>query len=423
MLIALGTLALWLVNNNANFHIRVIDALFTITSAVCVTGLAVVDTGKDISFGGQLVLLLCIQLGGLGVTTATTALPMLLGVNFNFRARMLIAGGLGMDTPQGAVRLLRMVLKYTIIIELIFMLPLFIGFMRTENFLRALYLALFHSVSAFCNAGFSTYSNNLEGFYDGFFVPFSVMALIIAGGIGFPVLFELQHFMKNKGDYKFSPYAKLVMYTTSALLVLGTALFYFSEMNEAFAGMPEHLQWWNALFAAVTPRTAGFDTVSYAKFSGMGIAVTIFLMFVGASPSSTGGGIKTTTFGVLIRASWCEIRNHPNTTLWQHEIPSSTERKAISVATVYLTTLFIGILILDIVDAHPFEELIFEAFSAMGTVGLSMGLTPHLTDAGKIVIILLMFWGRVGIVAFLFGIFAENKPISIHYPETKLPIG
>ena len=420
-LIVTGTLALWAANRLAGQPLSLLDALFTSTSAVCVTGLSVVDTGKALSLPAQGVLLVLIQLGGLGVMTATTALPLLLGLKIDLRQRLLFAGGLGLDTPQGAVRLLLTVLGYTLAVEALMALPLFWGFLQREPAGRALYLTVFHSVSAFCNAGFSPYSDNLESFAGTFWVPGAVMALVVLGGLGFPAAAELRAYLRRR--HPLSAYTRLVLVTTGGLILVGAVLLALSEWNRAFRDRPPLLKGWNALFHSITPRTAGFDTVSMQRFSGLGLGITILLMFIGASPASTGGGIKTTTFGVLLACSWTEVRGEEETVLWGRRVDGRTQRKALALSFLYLATLFMALLGLCLFEPFSFRDLLFEAFSAMGTVGLSVGITPKLSPEGKMILVFLMFWGRVGIVTFLYGILAGSRPGKVHYPPAQMPIG
>ena len=420
-LITAGTLVLWAVDRLSGHPLSLLDALFTATSAVCVTGLAVVDTGRDLSLPAQGVLLLLIQLGGLGVMTATTALPLVFGMKIHLRQRLLFAGGLGMDTPQGAVRLLSTVLRYTLAVEALMVAPLFWGFLQREAPGRAAYLAVFYSISAFCNAGFSPYGDSLETFAGTFWVPGAVMVLVVLGGLGFPVAAELRACARRR--HALSAYTRMVLVVTAGLILLGTVLLAFSEWDRAFRDLPPLLKGWNALFHSITPRTAGFDTVALRSFSGLGLGITLFLMFVGASPASTGGGIKTTTFGVLLACSWKEVQGEEETVVWGRRIDPRTQRKALALTVLYLATLFLAVLGLCLYEPFSFRDLLFEAFSAMGTVGLSVGITPRLTPEGKMILVFLMFWGRVGIVTFLYGILARTRPGKVQYPSAQMPIG
>ncbi len=418
-----GTLLLW-GNSGPVRPISLLDALFLSASAVCVTGLSPLDVGRALSPSSQVLLLLLIQLGGLGVMTVTTALPLLMGQRIGLRGRILFSGGLGIDSLQGAVRLLRRVLLFTLLIEGGGAFLLFWGFLPGRGVGEAAWLALFHSVSAFCNAGFSPFSDSLESFSGAFLVPGTLMGLILLGGIGFPVLSELVARRSRPGT-PLSPYARIVLRTTGLLLLGGTVLLASTEWNRAFAGFSPGLKLWNALFASVTPRTAGFDTVSYANFSGAGIAITILLMIIGASPSSTGGGIKTTTLAVLCRMAWADLTRKGEVELFARRVEFDTIRRAWALTLIYVWTLFAAAIVLSFLEPFPFAELLFECVSAMGTVGLSMGITGKLTPESKLVLVCLMFWGRVGIVTFFYGVLSRGASAGgrVTLPSARVPIG
>lgn len=391
------------------------------TSAVCVTGLAVVDTGMALSFPSQIVVLFLIQLGGLGVMTASTALPLLLGQRVGLRQRLLFAGGLGMDTPSGAVRLLLQVLKITLILEGIGVLPLFGVFVGKYSAGQALYLAIFHSVSAFCNAGFSPFADSLVGYSGTFWVPGAIMALLFLGGLGYPALVEMQAFVMRKE--RFSPYVRLVLSMSLLLGGLGAALLLVIEWDGALAGLSPLLKFWNALFHSLTPRTAGFNTLPMGSLSAAGLALTVLLMVVGASPASTGGGLKTTTFGVLLAASWSNLRGEEDVVLWRRRIPFWIVSRALTLFCLYLGTLFLGSLVLTL-SGEPFLDGVFEVVSALGTVGLSLGITPGLSVFGKLVMVLLMFWGRVGLLTFMYSLLLDRTVKGrVSYPDTDIPVG
>ena len=384
--------------------------------------MSVVDTGTFLTFPSQLVVLLLIQLGGLGVMTATTALPLLMGQKIDLRRRLLFAGGLGLDTPAGAVRLLFQILKLTLLFEGLGTLWLFVGFWGDEAPMRAFYLALFHSVSAFCNAGFSLFASNLEGYATTFVVPSAVMILVVVGGLGSPVLIELGHRLRHGG--RLSPYCRLVLLMTTVLIGLGTFLFSLTEGQEAFRTFPWPLKLWNALFHSVTPRTAGFDTVSLSSFSAPGVALTVLLMLIGASPASTGGGMKTTTIGLLLASTWTDLRGKSEVVLWGRRIPHWTLTRATSLFFLYLGTLFLSSFLLALMEPHSFLTLFFEAVSALGTVGLSLGVTADLGSGAKLVLVLLMFWGRVGLMTFLYGLLLEGHGGGkVSYADTDVPVG
>ncbi len=422
-LILTGTLLLWAFNLKAPTPVSLLDALFLATSAVCVTGLATVDIGTVLTIPSQLVMLCLIQLGGIGIMAAATSFSLMIGARIGLRERLFLAGGFGIDSPQGVVRLLRLVLKYTIIFESLGALLLLYGFLEGgEPFGRALYLSVFHSISAFCNAGFSVFSDNLASFSTNLLIPGTVMLLVVIGGIGFPVMMELHHY--RLGNRKFlSPYTKTVLASTAILIALGALLITLSEWSRSFAHLPYWARFWNGLFGSITARTAGFETISYAKWSTEGLVLTLLLMFIGASPSSTGGGLKTTTFTVLLWSAWTEIRDEEEVVIWNRRIDPRTIRRALAMAFVYVFTLFFCSSLLAIFEHQPFSKLVFEAVSALGTVGLSRGITSQLSDAGKIVIILLMYWGRVGLLTFTYLIVRQEKHTNVHLPVTRIPIG
>ncbi len=426
-LILAGAFVLWWIQQIAGKTISFVDCLFTATSAVCVTGLTVVDTGKGFTLASQFVIMILIQLGGLGIMTVATAMRLAARQRINLQQRFYFAGGLGTDTPQGAVRLLKRVIRVTFAIEAAGAAFLFVGFIRHgESWLRAAYLAVFHSVSAFCNAGFSPYTDNLEGFATSWIVPGIVMALIVVGGIGYPVLDEVidRYCRKCEKKKTFSVSTRLVLRSTALLIAIGAGLLLFSEWNGAFKEMPLVYKAWNALFASITPRTAGFDTVHYAHFTGPGLAITVILMVIGASPSSTGGGIKTTTIGVLVVTVLDYLKERNEVRLWERSVELKTIQRAIALFFVYITTLCVAAVLLNFIEEKtPFYNVFFEVASALGTVGLSRGATPTFSDPGKIVLTCLMFWGRVGLITFFYTLVSQERKVHIHYPETNIPIG
>ncbi len=421
MLIGTGTFLIWLFNLSLR-PIALVDALFTATSAVCVTGLVVVDTGDFLTVPSQVVVLLLIQLGGLGVMTASTALPLLLGQKIDLRRRLLFAGGLGLDTPSGAVRLLLQILKMTLLCESVGALWLFFGFIRETTLLRALYLAVFHSVSAFCNAGFSLFPSNLHGYSQAVVIPLTIMVLIVAGGLGSPVLIELYHRLRYGGGL--SSYCKLVLVMTASLVAGGSLLLLLTEWQGAFGDLPVRWKFWNALFHSITPRTAGFDTISLSRFSSSGVALTVLLMLIGASPASTGGGMKTTTVGLILVSTWTDLRGKGEVVLWGRRVPHWTLTRATSLFSLYLGTLFLSSFLLALMEPFSFGLLFFEAVSALGTVGLSLGVTGELGTLAKLVLVLLMFWGRVGLMTFLYGLLLEGPGGGkVSYADTHIPVG
>ena len=421
LLIAAGTLLLWAFNSRSSVPLNFLDALFTSTSAVCVTGLIVVDTGKDLTLASQWVVMLLIQLGGLGVMTAATTTMVLLGHRIKIRERILFTGGLGIDTPSGAVKLIFRILFITLIIEAAAVIPLVFVLSRSMGASEALFHGIFHSVSAFCNAGFSTLPGGLEGFANQYILPGTVMILIVTGGLGFLVIGELWLHLTERT--RLSPHAVLVLQVSSILILAGTVLFFLSDRTAGLSSLSLPLKVWNALFQSVTARTAGFNTIPLRAVSSLGIFLLSLLMIIGASPGSTGGGVKTTTAGVLFFSSLSEIQGR-RAVYRNRTIADENIRRALAISFLYLLTVLTGVILLSLFEELPFRTLLFEAISAMGTVGLSLGITPSLSPPGKIVIILLMFWGRVGILTFIFGMVSRDRTISkISYTETNIPVG
>lgn len=416
-----GTVVLWL-GDMPRHRVSLLDCLFTATSAVCVTGLTTVGTGTDFSLASQMVILVLIQLGGLGVMTATTALLFAFRRRIGIRQRMLFSGGLGLDSPSGAVRLAKKVVCITAVIEVLGAIPLFFAFLGTCPAPRALYLAVFHSVSAFCNAGFSPFADNLQGFADTIPIPLTVMALIILGGMGFLVLDDIWNSLTRRRR-RLSVHTRLVLAVSALLLGIGAVMFCISDWNGALAGHSWGWKVWNALFHSVTPRTAGFNTVPMERMTSLGVFFTILLMIVGASPGSTGGGIKTTSFSLLLLSTVREIRGRDELVIGNRSIGRENVSLAFTLMILYLLTILAGITALAVLETLPFRAIAFEVASALGTVGLSLGITASLTPAGKVMVILLMFWGRVGILTFMYGIAARETPSRVSYAETHIPVG
>jgi len=423
LVILAGAFLLWL-SNNYLYHmpLGIIDALFISTSGVCVTGLSPVDISTNLGFLTQLILLALIQIGGLGVMTAMMLIPIATGRRIGLKGRIFFLGELGVNGVEGAVKLFYTVIKFTLFFEGLGMLSLFIGFLCCGvDISKSIYYAFFHSVSAFCNAGFSPCPGGLRSYCMTIIVPGTIMLLIVLGGIGFPVFAECADCVKNKK--KLSLYPRLVLIVTLVLIISGAAFILFSDWSTAFKNMPVWAKAWNALFASITTRTAGFDTVSPASFSGLGKFLMIILMFVGASPASTGGGVKTTTLGVIAVSVWNELHSRQHTSMLKRELSQRTERRAVSIMFLFILTIFLSSLLLTITENKSFVSLLFEITSALGTVGLSLGITADLSNAGKLLITLLMFWGRVGLYSFISIILTADDGTDIRYPSSYIPLG
>lgn len=353
--------------------------------------------------------------------TAATTLLLLFRQKIGLRQRLLFTGGLGIDTPAGAVRLLLKILQLTIFIELIGAIPLFFGFYPESNFSRALYLSVFHSVSAFCNAGFSLFSSNLEAYSNTYLIPGVIMLLIFLGGIGFLPLTNLFHMLKGKENLSF--HSRFVLLISLFLILLGVLVITVFEWNGVLSGFEGGLKFWNSIFQSITPRTAGFNTLRISDFSSVGLFILCFLMIVGASPGSTGGGIKTSTFGVLVLCAVSYLSGKRSTIFRNRSFTNETILRALTILLLYLGTIFISVILLSYTEDLDFKDLIFEIISALGTVGLSMGITSALSPEGKIILIMLMFWGRIGILTMIYSMMSGNKAERVSFAEITIPTG
>lgn len=400
-------------------RLSLIDALFTSTSAVCVTGLIVVDTGSVLSTFGEVVLLLLIQMGGLGVMTITTFLALVIGGDLGLRGEFAIREMVREERCRSAIRLLRFIVLVTLLIEGVGFLCLWPAYISAgTNAGRAAYLALFHSVSAFCNAGFSLHSDSLCGFADTPAIPLVVSALVILGGLGFGVLYSsyavLRHGRRN------SFHATQVLWCTLALVALGTALL---AGIEAIPGAGGHgLSLLDAFFQSVTARTAGFNTVDIATLSTPSQEVLMGLMFIGAAPGSTGGGVKVTTLLVLIAVVATVIRGRDDVVLARRRLAFETISQAMALVLLGALLIAGAFLLLLISETASPRVLLFETVSAFGTVGLSLGATAHLSVPGKLVIVAVMFAGRVGILTFLL-LLRPRRRSRLRHPLAELVVG
>jgi len=389
-----------------------LDALFTSTSAVCVTGLIVVDTATYFAPAGQALILLLIQLGGLGIITFTTIIIVALGRRLSLRHEVL-ASGMAHVVPQIDYRhLVRDIVLFTFGLEVVGGALLYGLWIPRLGWAGAAWPALFHSISAFCNAGFSTFSDSLMAFQREPLVQVVIMTLIVVGGIGFLTLEELYLLRKANRDrrrFRLSLHSRIVLVTTAVLIVTGWLLFTTFEWTATMGSLPPWAKVVNGLFASVTARTAGFNTIDYSRATDSTNFLTILLMFVGGSPGSTAGGIKTTTFALIGLLAWCRFRGRSVTGLWGRSVPSETVERAVGLFAVAFGLVTAAIFVLTTSElgavAHPrvaggFIKYMFEAASAFNTVGLSMGVTDDLTSVGRWTAILLMFLGRVGPLTF-----------------------
>ncbi|WP_445614284.1 TrkH family potassium uptake protein [Geobacillus sp. YF-1] len=402
-----------------------LDALFTATSATCVTGLVVVDTGTTFTLFGQLVILALIQVGGLGFMTFATLFAFLLGKRISLKERLLLQEALNQLTIEGIVRLVKRIFIFTIVIEGVGGVLLSLRFALDMPVGRAIYFGFFHAISNFNNAGFDLMGEfrSLTGYVDDPVVSLVVPLLIILGGIGFIVMNEVYEYRQTR---RLSLHTKVVVATTGWLLLASMALILALEWNNPKTMGPLSLsgKLLSAFYQAVTPRTAGSNTLNIPDLTQPTLFLIIFLMFVGASPGSTGGGIKTTTFTTLLGAVWSQIRGKEDVVLFRNRVIYDTVYKSLTVTMSGLFIVMLVTMVLTVTEnGKDFLMILFEATSAFGTVGLSMGLTPELSPLGKMVIILTMFAGRVGPLTIAYAVTLRRQPDPFRYPKGRMMIG
>ena len=405
--------------------ISFLDALFTSASATCVTGLVVFDTWTQFSAFGQLVILLLIQIGGLGFMAIAIFFSLTLGLRIGLRERSLLAEALSFMQVGGVVRFVRRMLIGTAFIEGLGAILLAIKFVPLFGIKNGIWFSIFHSVSAFCNAGFdlmgiSQKSSSLTTVYNDPLIVLTIAILIIIGGIGFIVWNDL---VENKFSLRLLRlHTRVVIFSTIFLLLVGTIGFLFYERNGVFSLMTPEYKILSAFFQSVTPRTAGFNTIDISSLSEGSKFITMLLMIIGAGPGSTGGGIKVTTFIVILATAIASLRGNEDITIWHFRLEAETMRRAFCVTVVYLVMTICGILILC-AQGELFFQAAFECISAIGTVGLSLGITSSLSVVSKIVVIILMFTGRVGSLTFFMAVARSNKVGKIRKPISKLIVG
>jgi trk system potassium uptake protein TrkH len=397
-----------------------IDALFTSTSATCVTGLIVKDTPTYFTTFGQIIILALIQLGGLGIRMYSAFFALLFG-KFSLGQRQIVQDM--MDEERNVLTMITYIFKMTIFVELAGAIVLFLRWIfHFHDLGQAVYYSIFHSISAFCNAGFSLFSDSLEGFVNDPVINIVIMALIIIGGIGFIVIYETTHLFRH-ARRRLSTHTRLVLVVSMILVISAFLAIFFIEFDGALLDLPLIGKVWAALFQAVTPRTAGFNTIPIASCSTITITLIILLMFIGASPGSTGGGVKTSTFAILILSLKSIFSGKENVQVFKRTIVSSIIYKAVALVVASFLLVFTVFIALLAVEDKPFLPLLFETISAFGTVGLSTGITPDLTPTGKMFIILLMYAGRIGPLTLGLALMRSARHDRIQYPQAKVLIG
>jgi len=428
VIIMIGTILLSLpISAAEGKSISLIDAFFTATSATCVTGLSTLSLSDNFSFIGQLIVLVLLQIGGLGYMTLHSSMMILLGKSFKIKNKVLMQDLLDISSVSDLLSMIVNIIRYTLVIELCGAIVLSIAFsFEGYEIGEAIYYGFFHSISAFCNAGFSLFNNSLENFGTNPFISFTISGLIIMGGLGFIVIKELELVvLRKKKIVNLSVHSKVVLSTTFVLISLVTVYMFFTEYLNAFTDYNLFEQFQLAFFQSVTTRTAGFNTVSLNALYPHTLYLICLIMFIGASPGSTGGGIKTTTFAILFQSVKATLRGRDRVEFFDRLVPNHIVVRAIAIIVVSLILVsFFILLMMRIETEHSFLAIFFEVVSAFATVGLSLGITPYLTAAGKFAIILLMFVGRIGpmTLALAIGKTTEEQG-QVEYPTGRLLIG
>ncbi|MFF0827546.1 TrkH family potassium uptake protein [Brevibacillus sp. NPDC003359] len=402
-----------------------LDALFTATSATCVTGLVVVDTGTTFTIFGQLVILSLIQIGGLGFMTFATFFALIMRKKISLRERLILQESLNQISIEGVVRLAKMILIFTALTEFIGGMLLSIRFAFDFPLSKAIYLGFFHAISNFNNAGFDLMGNfaSLTAYVDDLLVNLVVCLMIILGGIGFIVVSELYDYRQTR---RLSLHTKVVLATTGLLITAGTVLIFILEYNNPKTLQPLSMMGkvLGSFYQSVTPRTAGSNTLNIGDMYQSSLFLIIILMFIGASPGSTGGGIKTTTFATLIGAVIAQIKGKEDVIFFRQRILPHMVYKSLTLTMIALFIVLVMTMVLSITETTArFEMILFEVTSAFATTGLSMGLTPNLTPIGKALIVLTMFAGRLGPLTIAFALAQRKQKEYFRYPKGKITIG
>lgn len=426
IIILLGGVILSLpISSKNGTYTSLVDSIFTATSAVCVTGLITVDTGTHWNTFGHSVIMVLIELGGLGFMSITTFIAILLGKKITLRDRLIMQEAMNALDIQGLVKMMKYIVILTFSVQSIGAVLLSFIFIPQFGIGKGIFYSIFHSISAFCNAGFDLFGNfrSLTGYYNNYYLIIIISMLIVIGGLGFSVLSDLLNF---KHIRKFSIHTKLVLYVTASLIALGALLIFCVEYkNEATLGslnFGEKVL--NSVFASITPRTAGFNSISTGDMTMSGKLVTIILMFIGGSPGSTAGGLKTTTFAVLILTVVSVLNGRDDTEVFGRRLSKESVYKAFALFVLAMAIVLGVTMILSVAEPEQqFIDLLYEASSAIGTAGITTGVTQQIGTLSKFVIMLAMYFGRLGPITVFLALMKKNKKAGIRYPEAKILIG
>jgi trk system potassium uptake protein len=399
-----------------------IDALFEATSAVCVTGLAVVDTGTTFTLFGEIVLLCLIQIGGWGFMTTGIFMFIILGKKIGLKERLLLQDSLNVFSLSGVVNLVKRIIVITFIVELIGAITLAIRWSFEMPLGKAIYYGIFHSISAFNNAGFGLEPDNLSKWVGDPTVNIMITFLFITGGIGFTVILDIFH---KKSIRRLSLHSKIALLMSLILVIIGPLIILVSEFNNpaTIGGLPLGDKLWASYFQGVVTRTAGFNTIDIGAMNLSSLVFMMALMFIGASSGSTGGGIKVTTFAIIILAFWAVVTNKNDVNIFKRRIPWELVNKSLSIVVAAMFFIFLIFFLLIFTENADMSKLLFETISAFATVGLSANFTPDLSPAGRILITIMMFIGRLGPLTMAFALLHTRKEAKVRYAEEKILIG
>ena len=426
LLILTGGLILSLpISSASGEYTNYLDSVFTATSAVCVTGLVTIDTGTHWSILGKMVIMFLIEIGGLGFMSLATFVAILLGKKITLRDRLIMQEAMNAFNIQGLVKMVQYVLGFAVGIQFVGALLLSTQFVPEFGWKKGIFYSIFHSVSSFCNAGFDLFGNyqSVVAYYNNPVVLLTIAGLVIIGGIGFTVLIEIFNFRKRK---RLSTNSKVVLLISTSLVVLGTVFMFIVEYKnpQTIGNMNINDKILNSFFASVSPRTAGFNSVSTDGMTMSGKLMTIILMFIGGSSGSTAGGLKTATFGILVLTVISVLKGREETEAFGRRFSKETVYKAFTLFSVCMMLVITVTMILSITEPDKlFINLLYEATSAFATVGLTTGVTQDICSASKVVLIITMYFGRVGPLTVILAVINKSKKSKIRYPETKILIG
>ena len=399
-----------------------IDALFTATSASCVTGLIVYDTATHWSLFGKIIIIAMIQCGGLGVVTMIAVFTQVAGKKIGLRDRATLQNALSAPQIGGIVKLTSFIFKGTVIIEMIGAFLMFPSFMKDFGVTKGIYYSIFHSISAFCNAGFDLMGDvskfsSLTKYQSDIMINITIMLLILIGGLGFLIWRDVVNY---KFDFKrYSTQTKIVFLMSTVLVVFPSVLFFFTE----FSTLNIKTRVLSSVFQAVTPRTAGFNTIDYTKFSDNGIAMTIILMLIGGGSGSTAGGIKMTTIFILVATMCSVLKQDKEVAVFKKRIEPDIIKNAVAVFALDIFLFIVGSMIISGIEGFSLKETMFECASAVATVGLTLGITPHLGIISKILLICMMYIGRVGGITLIFAAVSPKNSGNARYPKDQVAVG